>query len=97
MNAQALTAPPMPGDAAALIADMGARARVAAKRLALTPTAEKAAGLIAAAAAIRARAADILAANGEDMTAGRANGLSGAMLDRLRLDEGRIAAMAQAL
>ncbi len=38
MNAEALTTPPMPGDAAALIADMGARARVAAKQLALAAT-----------------------------------------------------------
>ena len=97
MNAEALTAPPMPGDAAALIAGMGARARVAAKALALAATADKAAGLVAAAAAIRASAADILAANGEDMAAGRTNGLSGAMLDRLRLDEGRLGAIADAI
>ena len=97
MNAEALTAPPMPGDAAALIADMGARARGAAKELALAATADKAAGLVAAAAAIRARAADILAANADDMAAGRTNGLSGAMLDRLRLDEGRLAAIADAI
>ena len=97
MNAEALTAPPLPGDAAALIADMGARARAASKALALAPTADKAAGLAAAAAAIRARAADILAANAEDMAAGQKNGLSGAMLDRLRLDEGRLAAIADAI
>jgi len=97
MNAEALSAPPMPGDAAALIADMGAHARAAAKRLALTPTADKAAALRAAAAQIRARAADILAANAEDMAAGQKNGLSGAMLDRLRLDEGRLAGIADAI
>lgn len=97
MNAEALTAPPLPGDAAALIADMGARARAASKALALAPTADKAAGLAAAAAAIRTRAADILAANAEDMAAGQKNGLSGAMLDRLRLDEGRLAAIADAI
>ncbi|MBB6427999.1 glutamate-5-semialdehyde dehydrogenase [Sphingopyxis sp. JAI128] len=97
MNAEALTAPPLPGDAAALIADMGARARAAAKRLAMTPTADKAAALIAAAAAIRARAAAILAANAEDMAAGQKNGLSGAMLDRLRLDAGRLDAIADAI
>ena len=97
MNAEVLSVPPMPGDAAALIADMGARARAAAKALALTPTADKAAALVAAAAAIRARAADILAANAEDMAAGQKNGLSGAMLDRLRLDEGRLAAIADAI
>ncbi|KTE14022.1 glutamate-5-semialdehyde dehydrogenase [Sphingopyxis sp. H115] len=97
MNAEALTAPPLPGDAAALIADMGARARAAAKRLALAPTGDKAAALVAAATAIRARAADILAANAEDMAAGQKNGLSGAMLDRLRLDEGRLGAIADAI
>lgn len=97
MNAEVLSVPPMPGDAAALIADMGARARAAAKALALTPTADKAAALVAAAAAIRARATDILAANAEDMAAGQKNGLSGAMLDRLRLDEGRLAAIADAI
>jgi len=97
MNAEALSAPPMPGDAAALIADMGAHARAAAKRLALTPTADKAAALRAAAAQIRVRAADILAANAEDMAAGQTNGLSGAMLDRLRLDESRLAGIADAI
>lgn len=97
MNAEALSAPPMPGDAAVLIADMGAHARAAAKRLALTPTADKAAALRAAAAQIRARATDILAANAEDMAAGQTNGLSGAMLDRLRLDEDRLAGIADAI
>ncbi|WP_137870179.1 glutamate-5-semialdehyde dehydrogenase [Sphingopyxis sp. 2PD] len=97
MNAEALSAPPLPSDAAALIADMGARARVAAKRLALTPTAEKSAALVAAAAAIRARSREILAANAEDMAAGQANGLSSAMLDRLRLDEARLAGIADAI
>ena len=97
MNAEALTAPPLPGDAAALIADMGARARVAAKKLALMPTADKAAALGAAAAAIRARSAEILAANAKDMAAGQTNGLSSAMLDRLRLDAGRLGAIADAI
>ncbi len=98
MTTETLTAPsPLPGDAAALIADMGARARAAAKRLAQTPTAEKAAALRAAAAAIRTQSAAILAANAEDMAAGRTNGLSGAMLDRLRLDELRLAGIADAI
>ena len=97
MNAEALTAPPMPGDTVALITDMGARARAASKVLALAPTADKSDGLVAAAAQIRARSADILAANAEDMAAGQKNGLSGAMLDRLRLDDGRLAAIADAI
>ena len=97
MNAEALSAPPLPGDTAAMIADMGARARAASKALALAPTANKSAGLTAAAAQIRGRSADILTANAEDMAAGQKNGLSGAMLDRLRLDAGRLAAIADAI
>ncbi|WP_432769603.1 MAG: glutamate-5-semialdehyde dehydrogenase [Sphingopyxis sp.] len=97
MTAEALTAPPLPGDTAALIAAMGARARVAAKRLSVAATADKAAALRAAAAQIRARVADIVAANAEDMAAGQKSGLSGAMLDRLRLDEGRLAAVSEAI
>ncbi|MFN3370614.1 MAG: glutamate-5-semialdehyde dehydrogenase [Sphingomonadaceae bacterium] len=88
MNAPALTPE-------ALIADMGARARATARVLAETPTAAKAAAVRAAAAAIRARVADILAANAADMAA--AGGLSSAMQDRLRLDPGRIEAMAAGL
>ena len=97
MTAETLTPPPLPGDTAALIADMGARARAAAKRLALATTADKAAALKAAAAAIRAAAPAILAANEKDMAAGQTNGLSGAMLDRLRLDENRLAGVADAI
>jgi len=97
MNAEALTAPPMPGDAAALIAGMGARARAAAKTLALAATSDKAAGLVAAAAAIRASPANLLAANGEDMAAGRANGRSGPSLARLPRERGRLVAMADAI
>ncbi|WP_423606682.1 glutamate-5-semialdehyde dehydrogenase [Sphingomonas sp. MS122] len=74
----------------ALIADMGARARVAAVTLAALPAPRKAEGLRAAAAAIRETADAILAANAQDVAAGEANGLSGALLDRLRLDPARL-------
>ena len=43
------------------------------------------------------RRAEVLAANAEDMERGRANGLSEAVLDRLKLDDARIEAMAQGL
>jgi len=79
-------------DPAALVADMGARARTAAARLAATPTPVKAAALRAAAAAVRARTADLLAANKADMDA--AAGLSPALRDRLRLDEARLEGVA---
>jgi len=96
MNAEALSAPRLT-DADALIADMGARARIAAKRLAVAATAEKAAALRAAAGQLRAEAAAILEANGRDMAAGKTAGLTAAMLDRLRLDEERLGAIADAV
>src|ERR1700719_3618449 len=40
------------------------------------------------------RAAEVLAANEEDMAAGRSGGLAGALLDRLRLDPARLENMA---
>ena len=76
------------------IAAMGNVARGAAQILAATPTTTKAAALRRAAAAIRDDAAAILTANARDITAAQANGLSGALLDRLRLDPARLEAMA---
>jgi glutamate-5-semialdehyde dehydrogenase len=86
-----------PLDAEALIADMGRRARAAAALLAQAPTATKAAALKAAAHALRAAEADILAANATDVARGEANGLSGAMLDRLKLDPKRLEGVAAGL
>jgi glutamate-5-semialdehyde dehydrogenase len=81
-------------DASALIAAMGVRARAAAAVLAGLSSDTKAAALVAIADAIRAAAPAILAANAVDMAKGAAAGLSSAMLDRLKLDTGRVAAMA---
>ena len=77
-----------------LIADMGARARAAATRLAAMSSADKARALKSAAAAIRAASADIIAANAKDMDAARERGLASALLDRLLLDEKRVEGMA---
>jgi glutamate-5-semialdehyde dehydrogenase len=77
-----------------MIRDMAVRAREASSTLAGTPTADKARALIAAAAAIRAQASAILAANALDMTAGKERGLSPAMLDRLALDAKRLEGVA---
>lgn len=77
-----------------LIAAMGARARAAARVLARLPSERKRAGLRAAAAAIRDGEGAILAANDRDVEAGTAAGLSPAMLDRLRIDPGRLAGIA---
>lgn len=80
-----------------IVADLAARARVAALQLARTPSPRKAEGVIAAAAALRAAAPTILAANGQDLDAARRAGLSSAMLDRLTLTPDRIEAMAKGL
>ena len=77
-----------------LIADMAARARTASRRLAAMTSDQKSRALLAAAAAIREASDAIVAANAEDMAAAEASGLSGAMLDRLRLDAGRVEATA---
>jgi glutamate-5-semialdehyde dehydrogenase len=73
---------------------MGRQARAAAYRLAQLATADKDAILRAMAAAIRAATPELLAANALDLAAGTEKGLSAAMLDRLRLDDARIEAMA---
>jgi glutamate-5-semialdehyde dehydrogenase len=82
-------------DVQALMQQLGAAAVEAAGVLALASTTQKNQALEAAAAAIRAQHAAILSANAQDIQA--AHGLSSALLDRLRLDEGRIAAMARGL
>jgi len=77
-----------------VILGMGARARDAAHALVLLDADKKNVILRAMAAALREHEQEILAANAEDIAAGEANGLSSAMLDRLRLDPARINAIA---
>lgn len=77
-----------------VILGMGARARAAAHALVLLDADKKNVILRAMAAALREHEQEILAANAEDIAAGEANGLSSAMLDRLRLDPARIDAIA---
>jgi len=84
-------------DIAAMMAEIGKRARAAAAELAFAPAEAKRTALEAAADAILARADEILAANAEDMAFGRDKGLSKAMLDRLLLTPGRVRAMADGL
>ena len=80
-----------------LVARLAQAGRAAQRVLARLTDAEKAAGLRAAAEAMRASEAAILAANALDVAAGEARGLSGAMLDRLRLDSVRLAGICDAL
>ncbi|MDJ0928689.1 MAG: glutamate-5-semialdehyde dehydrogenase [Gammaproteobacteria bacterium] len=76
---------------------LGREARTAAAALARASVDQKDAALRAAAAALRDRQTEILAANARDMEAARKKGLTGAMLDRLLLDESRVEAMAAGL
>jgi glutamate-5-semialdehyde dehydrogenase len=77
-----------------LLQGLGKAAAAAADALALAPGAQKNAALTAAAAAIRARSDDILAANERDLAGARAVKMSDARLERLRLDATRVAAIA---
>ncbi len=70
--------------------EMGARARKAAEMLAMASPEARTRALEAAAEALAERRAEVIAANARDMEAARARGLSGAMLDRLMLDEARV-------
>lgn len=79
------------------MAQMGVRARKAATILATASADAKRHALEAAADAVLQTQSEILAANAHDLQAAREKGLSGAMLDRLLLDEARLSSIAQAL
>jgi glutamate-5-semialdehyde dehydrogenase len=76
---------------------IGRGARAAAPVLELAASDEKSRALRAAAAALRARRHKILAANDRDMQEAQEEGAPAPLLDRLRLDEARVEAMARAL
>ena len=82
-------------DLAALIEEMGRKARSAARALALCTTDKKNAALMAMADALEAAESDIVAANAKDLEAAPDYGLNAAAVDRLRLDANRIRAMAK--
>ena len=73
---------------------MGKKARKAALVLANVPAEQKNRILKAMAAEVRAQTAEILEANAKDIASGEERGLSSALLDRLRLDEKRVDAIA---
>jgi len=81
-------------DPAALVATLAEAARGAQRQLALMSSEDRAAALKCAARQLRAESAAILEANARDCEAGRQNGLSPAMLDRLALDEARLESIA---
>jgi len=86
-----------PTDLAAVIADLGQRARTAARLMASAATAPKDRALRAAAAAIRREAAALNAANALDLQAAREAGHDAAFVDRLALTDAVIAGMAEGL
>jgi glutamate-5-semialdehyde dehydrogenase len=79
------------------VADICSAAKRAARALAATPTSVKDAALEAIAVALQERMGEILAANELDMERGREQDIGAALLDRLRLDEGRVLAIAAAV
>ncbi|HEV2071251.1 MAG TPA: gamma-glutamyl-phosphate reductase, partial [Acidimicrobiales bacterium] len=76
---------------------LGRRAKVAAGALALVPTSDKDLALHTAADLLVQRSGEILDANAEDVARAEAAGIGSTVVDRLRLDADRIAAMADGL
>lgn len=79
------------------VSEQARRARVAAETLAVATRTVKDAALVAMADALVTRTPEILTANETDLAAGREAGLTAAVLDRLALDAGRVAGIADAL
>ena len=77
--------------------DVAARGRAAARTIRAAGTDLRDAALAAIADRLEAAAGEILAANAEDVAAAVAGGETAAIIDRLTLDEGRLAAIAQAV
>ncbi len=86
-----------PSDVDTLMQDLGRAARTAQRALATVPDRDRSAALSAAAAAVRTGSARIAEANARDMADGVRRALTPAMLDRLKLDSGRIEGIAASL
>jgi glutamate-5-semialdehyde dehydrogenase len=84
-------------DLPALMNELAASARAAARVLSLAPPEQKNRALAAMERAIRAQAPAILAANAEDVADVRAGGATAAYIDRLTLTQARIDAMADGI
>jgi glutamate-5-semialdehyde dehydrogenase len=103
MSAAAATSEPDPERRVAspapveLVKQIGLKARCSAAGMSSASPAAKALALGRMADALLAKRGDLLSANGRDLAAAKAAGLSPAMLDRLELNEKRIAAMAAGL
>jgi glutamate-5-semialdehyde dehydrogenase len=82
------------GEIAAAMHTVGANARAVARTLALLSPDQKTRAIEAMARSIRAATPAILAANREDVAEAEKAGVTAAFIDRLRLDEKRVATMA---
>ena len=91
------TQPEQITDVSTLVEDLARAGRRAQRALARMSDAERAGALRSAAASLRKAAPQVLAENAKDIAAGEANDLSPAMLDRLKLDEQRLDAIASAV
>ena len=85
------------GDIVATMRMVGTNARAAARILATIGAVEKERAIRAMAQTVRAATPAILAANGEDVTEAEKAGATAAFLDRLKLDEKRVIAMADGI
>ena len=85
------------GDIAREMAELGRHARDAVHTLGQATTDQKNAALHAAAESLRRNTEALLSANARDMAAAEARQIAASLLDRLKLDEGRIEAMAVGL
>ena len=75
------------------VKELGIKAKSAAEKLSISDANTRSRAILAIADALEQNKADILAANLEDLERGRQNGLSEALLDRLKLNESRISGM----
>ncbi|WP_435259562.1 glutamate-5-semialdehyde dehydrogenase [Thioclava sp. FR2] len=87
----------MDGSFSDLMGEIGAKARAATAELAFVSADRKHAALIGAAEAVWRRRQEIMDENTLDLAYGAEKGLSAAMMDRLRLDEGRIRSIVDGL
>ena len=92
-----MTTSPAESSIDASVVAVAERARTAANELALLTRSVKDAALLAMADALVEATPEVLAANAEDVGAAEASSTPAAIIDRLRLDEARVAAMAQGL
>src|SRR5665648_427425 len=90
-------AQPIDSGTTARVAELAGAARQASRRLALLSRADKDAALRAMADALASASVQIIVANDQDIARGQVQGLAEELLDRLRLDQARVSAVAHAL